>query len=108
MSTAAIKDGLVYIAELAGYLHCLDAQTGKEYWQHNMNAATWSSPYWVDDKIYMGNDDGKVLIFKHGKEKNLVAEVEMEGKIRATPVVANGTLYVMTENKLFAIANRAD
>jgi outer membrane protein assembly factor BamB len=103
MSTAAIKDGLVYIAELAGYLHCLDAQTGKEYWQHNMNAATWSSPYWVDDKIYMGNDDGKVLIFKHGKEKNLVAEVEMEGKIRATPVVANGTLYVMTENKLFAI-----
>src|SRR5437764_1412481 len=35
MSTAAIRDGLVYIAELAGYLHCLDAQTGKEYWQHN-------------------------------------------------------------------------
>jgi outer membrane protein assembly factor BamB len=106
MSTAAIRDGLVYIAELAGYLHCLDARTGQLYWQHNMNAATWSSPYWVDNKIYMGNDDGKVLIFEHGKEKKLLAEVEMEGKVRATPVAANGTLFVMTENKLYAIANR--
>jgi outer membrane protein assembly factor BamB len=71
-----------------------------------MNAATWSSPYWVDGKIYMGNDDGKVLIFQHGKEKKLLAEVEMEGKIRATPVAANGVLYVMTENKLYAIAKK--
>jgi outer membrane protein assembly factor BamB len=106
MSTAAIKDGLVYIAELAGYLHCLDAQTGQKYWEHNMNTATWSSPYWVDGKVYMGNDDGKVLIFEHGKEKKLVAEIEMEGKIRATPVAVDGVLYLMTENKLFAIANK--
>jgi outer membrane protein assembly factor BamB len=106
MSTCAIRDNLVYIAELAGYLHCLDALTGEKYWDHNMNAATWSSPYWVDGKIYMGNDDGKVLIFQHGKEKKLLAEVEMEGKIRATPVAANGVLYVMTENKLYAIAKK--
>jgi outer membrane protein assembly factor BamB len=106
MSTCAIRDNLLYISELAGYLHCLDAQTGQKYWEHNMNAATWSSPYWVDNKIYMGNDDGKVLIFEHGKEKKLLAEVEMEGKIRATPVAANGVLYVMTENKLYAIATK--
>jgi outer membrane protein assembly factor BamB len=106
MSTCAIHDGLVYIAELAGYLHCLDAETGQKYWEHNMNAATWSSPYWVDGKIYMGNDDGKVLIFQHGKEKKLLGEVEMEGKVRATPVAANGVLYVMTENKLFALAKK--
>jgi outer membrane protein assembly factor BamB len=106
MSTCAVQDGLVYAAELAGYLHCLDAKTGQEYWQHNMEAATWSSPYWVDGKIYQGNDDGKLLIFAHGKEKKLLAEIDMEGKVRATPVAANGTLYIMTENKLYAIANQ--
>jgi outer membrane protein assembly factor BamB len=106
MSTAAIKDDLVYIAELAGYLHCLDAKTGKEYWQHNMDAATWSSAFWVDDKIYLGNDDGKVLIFKHGKEKQAIGEIDMGGKVRAMPTVANGVLYVTTENKLYAIANK--
>ena len=30
MSTCAVHDGLVYAAELAGYLHCLDAKTGKQ------------------------------------------------------------------------------
>ena len=36
MSTAAIHDGLVYIAELAGFLHCLDAKTGEQYWTHEL------------------------------------------------------------------------
>jgi outer membrane protein assembly factor BamB len=106
MSTCAIKDGLVYISELAGYLHCLDARTGEKHWEHNMNAACWSSPYWVDSKVYMGNDDGKVLIFEHGKEKKQLGEIDMGSKVRATPVASDGVLYVMTENKLYAIVNK--
>jgi outer membrane protein assembly factor BamB len=103
MSSCAIHDGLLYVAELAGYLHCLDARTGEKYWDHDMGAATWSSPYWVDGKIYQGNDNGELLIFAHGKEKKLITTIDMQGKVRATPVVANGVLYVMTENKLYAI-----
>jgi outer membrane protein assembly factor BamB len=103
LSTAAVHDGLVYIAELAGYLHCLDAKTAKQYWMHNLRAPIWSSPYWVDGKVYMGSDDENVLVFAHGREKKLLAENEMGGVIRATPVAANGTLFVMTENKLYAI-----
>jgi len=95
---------LLYVAELAGYIHCLDARTGEKYWDHDMGAATWSSPYWVDGKIYMGNDNGQVLIFAHGKEKKILGEIDMQGKVRATPVAANGVLYIMTENKLYAIA----
>ena len=104
MSSCAIHDGLLYVAELAGYIHCLDARTGEKYWDHDMGAATWSSPYWVDGKIYMGNDNGQVLIFAHGKEKKILGEIDMQGKVRATPVAANGVLYIMTENKLYAIA----
>jgi outer membrane protein assembly factor BamB len=102
--TSAIHDGLLYIADLQGYFFCLDAKTGKKHWEHNLEDETWCSPYWVDGKIYVGNDSGKVFIFKHGKKKEEPASVEMEqGRIRATPTVVNGVLYVMTENKLFAI-----
>jgi outer membrane protein assembly factor BamB len=104
MSTASVHDGLCFIAEQEGTLHCLDAETGKEYWQHDMQAATWSSPAFVDGKIYMGNDKNKLLIFKHDKTKNKIAEIDMKGMVRATPVACNGVLYVMTENKLYAIA----
>jgi outer membrane protein assembly factor BamB len=103
MSTASVHDGLCFIAEQEGILHCLDAKTGKEYWQHDMDAATWSSPYTVDGKVYMGNDKKRVLIFEHSKTKKLIVTRDMGTMVRATPVVANGVLYIMTENKLYAI-----
>ena len=55
--------------------------------------------------MYIGNEKGQVLIFKHGKTKKLVKTVQMAGKVRATPVANNGVLYVMTENpcRLWAI-----
>jgi outer membrane protein assembly factor BamB len=98
LSTASVHDGLCYIAEYDGFIHCLDARTGKKYWDHDMQADTWSSPYWVDGKVYIGNEAGRMLVFAHGKEKKLLQETQMKGKIRATPVVANGVLYIITEN----------
>jgi outer membrane protein assembly factor BamB len=109
MSTCAVHDGLVYACELAGYLHCLDAKTGKQYWEHSMGSATWSSPYFVDGKVFQGNDAGEVYIFKHGKEKEEPKVINFGAKyVRATPVVANGVLYVLTETptKLYAIEKK--
>lgn len=108
MSTCAVHDGLCYQCEYDGVLHCIDARTGKQYWEHNLGADSWSSPYWVDGHVYIGNEGGTMFIFEHGKEKKIVSQVEMKGKIRATPVAVNGVLYVMTENpcKLYAIEKK--
>ncbi len=103
LSTAAVHDGLVYIAELEGYLHCLDAKTGKQYWEHNLKSDVWGSPYCVDGKVYIGDDDGEINIFKDGKEKELINTVDMKARVRSTPVVVNGVLYVMTESHLYAV-----
>ena len=51
-------------------------------------------------------DDGTVWVLAHGKDKKVLAQNDMITAVRATPVVANGTLYVMTENKLYAINNK--
>jgi outer membrane protein assembly factor BamB len=103
ISTVAVHDGLVYAAELEGYLHCLDAKTGKQYWEHNLESETWGSPSWIDGKVYIGTDEGQMFIFKHGKEKEDPKVIEMGTRIRSTPVALDGVLYVMTENHLFAI-----
>ena len=103
MSTAAIHDGLVYISEEAGYLHCLDAKTGQKYWDHDFLASVWGSPYWVDGKVYIGTEDGDIHIFAHGKQKNIIRKVEIDEPVRSTPVVANGVLYILTESNLYAI-----
>jgi outer membrane protein assembly factor BamB len=102
-STAAVQDGLVYISEDSGYLHCLDAATGKKYWEHDLLAGVWGSPLWADNKVYIGSDNGEVHVLAHGKVKKLLAENDLDKAVQAPPAVANGTLYVVSKMRLYAI-----
>jgi outer membrane protein assembly factor BamB len=102
-ANCTVHDGLVYACDIAGYLHCLDARTGRSYWWHDLGAVTWCAPLWADGKVYMPTEDGDVFIFGHGKEKKLLKTVKLDESIDATPVYANGTLYVMTYGTLYAI-----
>ena len=83
ISTVAVHDGLVYAAELDGYLHCLDARPGKQYWEHDLKAGVWGSPYWVDGKVYIGTEDGDVYIFAARQgEAELRSKIDMEQSIK--------------------------
>ncbi len=104
MSTCAVHDGLLYTADLNGYIYCIDAKNGEKYWDEDTSSAIWGSPYWVDGKVYVGTDDGTMYIFKHGKKKQEAEQIAMGGKVRATPIAANGRLYVLTENKTKLLA----
>jgi outer membrane protein assembly factor BamB len=106
MSTVSVHDGLLYAAELDGFLHCLDANTGQFYWKHDLKPQIWGSTYWVDGKVYVGTEGGDVYIFAHGKEKKLLNKIEMEEPIRSAPVVCNGVLYLMSELNLYAIQEK--
>jgi len=106
MSTVSIHDGLVYAAELDGFLHCLDAKTGQLYWRHDLKGAIWGSTYWVDGLIYLCLEDGDLHVFKHGKVKQEPTKIEIGEPVRTTPVMANGVLYVMSESNLFAIRSK--
>jgi len=75
MSTACVVDDIVYISELAGFLHCLDANTGKHYWSFDTKASIWGSPYYVDGKILLANDQGELFIFRHLKQHDVYDEV---------------------------------
>jgi outer membrane protein assembly factor BamB len=105
MSTCAIHDGLLYVAELAGYMYCLDAKTGRLYWDHDLKAEVWGSPYYVDGKVYIGTGDGDVHIFAHGKDKKVVGKVEMGETVYSTPVAVHGVLYIATMKNLYALVN---
>lgn len=105
-SSAAVLDGFVYIAEETGYFHCLDAATGRAYWKRDLKSGVWGSPLWVDGRIFLGDQDGVFHIFMHGRDGALRARIEMDEPIESTPVVANGVLYVVAGEKLYAIARR--
>ncbi|MDP2318317.1 MAG: PQQ-binding-like beta-propeller repeat protein [Acidobacteriota bacterium] len=107
ISTAAIKDGLIYLADFSGFLHCLDLKTGKPYWTHDMFAAIWGSPMIIGDKVYLGDEDGDIAVMEHSRTFKLVSEMNMGSSVYATPVPANGALFIMNRNQLYALAEGA-
>jgi outer membrane protein assembly factor BamB len=107
ISTPAIRDGLVYEPDFSGFLHCLDAKTGQVYWVHDMFAAVWGSPLLVDGKLYLGDEDGDVVIMQAGKEKKVLAEINMGSSVYSSPVPANGALFISNRNQLYALSASA-
>lgn len=107
ISTAAVQDGILYYPDFSGFFRCLNAKTGEEYWVHDMFAAVWGSPMIIDGKVYLGDEDGDVVVVEHGQELKIIAEMNMGSSVYTTPVAANGVLYIVTRNQLFALAEGA-
>jgi outer membrane protein assembly factor BamB len=105
--TAAIKDGLLFIADFSGLLHCIDAKTGEGYWTYDMFAASWASPLIVGDRVYIGDQDGDIAIFEVSKEMKQLGETNMGSAVYTTPIVANGTMFIANRNRLYAIQDGA-
>jgi len=104
MSTAAIADGLLYIADLSGFLYALDAETGEHYWTYDAFAAIWGSAFVADGKVYLGDEDGDVAILAHGKELEVIDEINLGAAVYTTPVAEDGVLYIASRNRLWAIS----
>jgi outer membrane protein assembly factor BamB len=107
ISTAAIADGIVYIADLSGHLYALDAKTGKLHWIHDVFAAVWGSAFVADGKVYLGDEDGDVVVLRAGTKKELLYEVNMGSSVYTTPVAKDGVLYISTRSKLYALQEGA-
>jgi len=106
ISSVAISDGLVYATDLAGHVHCLDEKTGKPYWVYETHADTWSTPLVADGKIYIGTKK-KLVVLATGREMKLISEIPLGSSAYATPVAANGTLFVCSQSYLWAVQKGA-
>lgn len=98
-----IKDGLLIAADFSGYVHCLDAVSGKAHWTYDLFAACWASPLVADGRIFIGDEDGKIVIMEHSKTLNVLGEVDCGRAIYSTPIAVGKTLYVGTSKKLLAL-----
>jgi outer membrane protein assembly factor BamB len=107
MATVAVYEGAVYVADLSGKMHCVDAETGEPYWVHETNGEIWGSPLVADGKVYIGTRGKDFWILAAGKQKRVIAQVKMDSPVCGSPVAANGTLYIPTMRRLWAVQNGA-
>lgn len=108
ISTPAIVDDSLYVADYSGIVHCLNALTGEKYWTYDTKGHIWGSTLVVDGKLYVGNEEGELHILEAGRELKKLAVIEFPGPLYATPVFANETLYVMTMSQLYAFGPKSE
>ncbi len=102
-STPAVHEGLVYAADCDGQVHCVDALTGKPCWVHDAGKEIWASTLVADGKVFIGTRRGEFWVLATGKEKRVLSSVKLDSPIHSTAVAANGTLYVGSMTRLYAL-----
>ena len=103
VSTPSIYNGMIFVAEYDGDIHCLDLDTGKVNWVHATDSRIWGSTLVADEKVYLPNEDGQLVVLAATKEKEELATVEFFTPIYSSPVVAKDVLYVATQTHLYAL-----
>ncbi|MCA9202010.1 MAG: PQQ-binding-like beta-propeller repeat protein, partial [Planctomycetales bacterium] len=102
IGSAAIDNGLLFVADYAGIVHCLDATSGKLHWTHDALAQIWSTPVIADGKVYVCDEDGDVTVFRQSATKVLVVENVLDESVFSTPAAVDRTLFIGSRTKLFA------
>jgi outer membrane protein assembly factor BamB len=85
-------------------LHCVDTATGDVLWNFSTGAAIWGCLWLAGDKVYAGNVDGNVVVLRAGRQKELLAQFEMDAPLYSSPALAGDALYLATARRLYLIA----
>lgn len=104
VGTPVVKDGLLYVGDLGGTVHCLDAATGAHLWKHETNDPIWGSILLAGDRLYVGNAEGLMTVLRAGRQKELLGQIEMDAPLFSRPAANGDALYLATANRLYRIA----
>jgi len=106
VGTPQLKDGLLYVGDLGGVVHCLDAETGALVWTHDTKAPIWSCLLAAMDRLYVGNTDGVMTVLQLGRQKRVLARIEMDAPLYSRPALVGDTLYLATADSLYLIGEK--
>lgn len=104
-----LMDGLLYFLKTNnGYLSCLDARDGTEYYSNVKLEGIkniFTSPVGVKDRIYIAGTNGSFSVVKTGKTFELIAENSLEDSFFASPLILGNELFLRGVKALYCIAS---
>ena len=100
-------NGRLYTFLNGGIVFSRVAKTGELVYSGRLGAPGfyYSSPVAADNKIYIASEEGVVVVLDAGEQLKVLATNKLDGSILATPALAQGNIYVRTENSLYAFGN---
>ena len=103
MTSPVLVDGLIYTISDSGVARCFDASSGEPIWIERVGGGFSASPLAADSRIYFCSYEGRTTVIAPGDQFVKLATNELDGKIMASPVVAEGDLLLRTDKHLYRL-----
>jgi hypothetical protein len=98
-----IVDGKVFIGTMAGNLHAMDSNTGKDLWVFKTGGAILHTCAVYDNKVFFGNAEGKINAV-NARDGRLLWSVKTGSAIWNSPLVYEGVVVIGgRDSALYAI-----
>jgi outer membrane protein assembly factor BamB len=91
----------LYMVSDRGIASCLDAATGKVYWQERLGGDYSASPVAADGKIYFQSEDGVGTVIQAGREFKKLARNTLKERTLASYAALDGVLFLRTDRHLY-------
>lgn len=107
-------ENLVYVGAYDNAMHALNMENGTEEWRVETTNWIWSAPALADGKLYFADSSAQVFAVDAASGENLwqvtvnqmnesggvANRIEVEGAVQASPVVADGVVYIAAEGNV--------
>ena len=103
VSSMTYYDGLLYMANDAGIVTCLDPATGQKVWQERIDGIFTASPVAADGKIYLQSETGETVVLKAGREAKLLERNPIGERSVPAPAISRGQIFIRTDERLYCI-----
>jgi outer membrane protein assembly factor BamB len=94
---------LLYMISDAGIASCIDAATGKIFWQERIGGEFSASPAFADSKIWLFSEQGKTSVIAPGKNFQLISENQMGDGFLASPAIVGSAFYLRSRTHLYRV-----
>ena len=108
-----VMDGeRLYTMDNSAIVGAFDLKTGTRLWEKTLGTLQKGSPVLADGKLYVGTENGKVFILRPSAtgvevlDEDLLGTAQTPEPIIASPIVADGRVYVTSMDATYAIGKR--
>ena len=108
-----VMDGeRLYTVDNGAIVGAFDLKDGKLLWQRSLGTLQKGSPVLADGKLYVGTENGKLYILRPSAtgvevlDEDLLGSAQSPEPIVASPIVADGRVYVTSMEATYAIGTR--
>ncbi len=102
----------LYTVDNSAIVGAFDLKTGARLWEKTLGTLQKGSPVLADGKLYVGTENGKFYILRPSAtgvevlDEDLLGTAQTPEQIVASPIVADGRIYVTSMDALYAIGKR--